>query len=155
MAVKGAGSALFIDTNTLVYANVLEAPFHKNALAAITAALEDERELWISRQVIREYLATLTRPQAFGVVSKQVVLNQVSQFLEQFNVADDNRVVTEKLLNLMTHYEIGGKKIHDANIVATMLAYGIPAILTHNTNDFERFGDIIIVESIGWPGLFA
>ena len=55
----------------------------------------------------------------------------------------------------MTHYEIGGKKIHDANIVATMLAYGIPAILTHNTNDFERFGDIIIVESIGWPGLFA
>lgn len=155
MAVKGADSALFIDTNTLVYANVLEAPFHKNALAAITAALEDERELWISRQVIREYLATLTRPQVFGVVPKQVVLNQVSQFLEQFNVADDNRVVTEKLLNLMTHYEIGGKKIHDANIVATMLAYGIPAILTHNTNDFERFGDIIIVESIGWPGLFA
>lgn len=58
-------------------------------------------------------------------------------------------MVTEKLLNLMTHYETGGKKIHDANIIATMLAYGIQAILTHNTNNFERFGDIVIVESIG------
>ncbi|WP_292914050.1 hypothetical protein [Nitrosomonas sp.] len=29
----------------------------------------------------------------------------------------------------MTHYETGGKKIHDANIIATMLAYGIQVIL--------------------------
>jgi len=149
MAVKGAGNALFIDTNTLVYANVLEAPHHKDALAAITTAFENGRELWISRQVIREYLATLTRPQAFGTVPKQTILIPINQFLEQFNVADDTLAVTEKLLNLMTCYEIGGKKVHDANIVATMLTYGIPAILTHNTKDFERFGDIVIVESIG------
>lgn len=149
MAVKSADGALFIDTNTLVYANVLEAPLHKSALTAITTAFEDGRELWISHQVIREYLATLTRPQIFGAVPKQTVLIQVSQFLEQFNVADDNLAVTENLLNLMTHYEIGGKKVHDANIVATMLAYSIPFILTHNTKDFERFGDIVTVESIG------
>lgn len=148
MAVKDADGALFIDTNTLVYANVLEAPLHKNALTAITTAFEDGRQLWISHQVIREYLATLTRPQIFGTVPKQAVLIQVSQFLEQFNVANDNLAVTEQLLNLMTHYEIGGKKVHDANIVATMLTYGIPAILTHNTKDFERFGDIVIVEDI-------
>lgn len=53
MAVKGADSALFVDASTLVYANVLEAPRHKNALATITTAFEDGRELWISRQVIR------------------------------------------------------------------------------------------------------
>jgi hypothetical protein len=28
-------------------------------------------------------------------------------------------------------------------IVAAMQAYGIPALLTHNTQDFERFGKII------------
>ncbi|MBX9894918.1 MAG: PIN domain-containing protein [Nitrosomonas sp.] len=148
MAAKGADGALFIDTNTLVYANVLEAPLHKNALTAITTAFQDGRELWISRQVIREYLATLTRPQTFGAVPKQTVLAQINQFLEQFNVADDSLGVTEKLLNLMTHYEISGKKVHDANIVATMLAYSIPAILTHNTKDFERFSDIVTVEAI-------
>lgn len=54
MAVKGADSALFVDASTLVYANVLEAPRHKkNALATITTAFEDGRELWIGRQVIR------------------------------------------------------------------------------------------------------
>jgi len=29
-----------------------------------------------------------------------------------------------------------------------MQAYGIPALLTHNTKDFERFGEIIRIEDI-------
>ena len=39
----------------------------------------------------------------------------------------------------------GGKQVHDANIVATMLIYGIPQILTHNTADFARFSELITV----------
>jgi predicted nucleic acid-binding protein len=54
---------LFIDTNILVYANVIETPFHEQALAAINTAHQAGRTIWISRQVIREYLVTLTRPQ--------------------------------------------------------------------------------------------
>lgn len=42
----------------------------------------------------------------------------------------------------------GGKQVHDANIVATMLAYGVPALLTHNGRDFERFVKWIGVQSI-------
>jgi predicted nucleic acid-binding protein len=61
-AKESKKNALFIDTNTLVYANVLEAPFHDQALAAINTARESGRTLWLSRQVIREYMATLTRP---------------------------------------------------------------------------------------------
>jgi predicted nucleic acid-binding protein len=37
----------------------------------------------------------------------------------------------------------GGKQIHDANIVATMLAHGIPRLLTHNVGDFRRFSTLI------------
>jgi len=58
--------ALFVDTNVLVYANVAEAPLHGAALHAITQAQSNGRDLWISRQVLREYLATMTRPQTFG-----------------------------------------------------------------------------------------
>ncbi len=32
---------LFVDTNILVYANIIETPFHQQALAAINAAHED------------------------------------------------------------------------------------------------------------------
>ena len=48
----------------------------------------------------------------------------------------------------MGSYPIGGKQVHDANIVATMLVYGIPCLLTHNARDFERFGDMVTVEGI-------
>ena len=142
-------NALFIDTNTLVYANVLEAPFHEQALAAINTARDSGRTLWLSRQVIREYIATLTRPQAFNALPKATVLAQVGQLIDQFEVADETAAVTEHLLKLMARYAIGGKQVHDANIVATMLAYGIPCLLTHNTKDFERFSDRVTVEGIG------
>ena len=35
-----------------------------------------------------------------------------------------------------------------ANIVATMLVYEIPCLLTHNVKDFERFGTMIRIEGI-------
>ena len=35
---------------------------------------------------------------------------------------------------------VGGKQVHDANIVATMLAHGERRLLTLNTGDFRRYG---------------
>ena len=36
----------------------------------------------------------------------------------------------------------------DTNIVATMQAYDIPYLLTHNVKDFQRFGELIMIEEI-------
>ena len=147
-AAEQPTSALFIDTNVLVYANVNEAPQHQAALAAIDQAREDGRVLWISRQVLREYLVTLTRPQAFQDVPLTTVLEQVRLFQDYFEVADDTDAVTDQLMQLMDDILIGGKQVHDANIVATMLAHGIPTLLTHNGKDFERFEAYIKIEAI-------
>lgn len=87
MAMTDA-SPLFVDTNTLIYANVSESPFHAQALLALRAAYQTARPLWISRQVLREYLTAMTRPQAFAALPKEVVLEQVTQFSERFYVAD-------------------------------------------------------------------
>lgn len=38
--------------------------------------------------------------------------------------------------------------VHDANIVATMLAHDIGAILTHNAADYNRFAGLISVLSL-------
>ena len=54
-------------------------------------------------------------------------------------------IVTTNLLNLLTTITINGKQVHDANIVATMQAHGIPKLLTHNTTDFARYASIITV----------
>ncbi|OKH59965.1 hypothetical protein NIES2130_05770 [Scytonema sp. HK-05] len=48
---------VFIDTNILVYANLALSPFHSQATERLQAMEEQEIELWISRQTLREYLA--------------------------------------------------------------------------------------------------
>lgn len=143
-----AADPLFVDTNVLVYANVLEAPLHERALGAIYAAQQAGRPLWISRQVIREYLMVMTRPQAFENLPRTTVLEQVERFVAHFQVADETPAVTTHLLALMETYAIGGKQVHDANLVASMQAHGIRCLLTHNTEDFQRFADMIILEGI-------
>ena len=141
--------ALFIDTNILIYANVATAPFHEQALNVINTAYHSERSLWISRQVLREFIAARTRPQTFAQPSTpEVVIKRVRYLEERFQVADDTATVTEQLIKLLRDFKIGGKQVHDANIVATMLANDIPCLLTHNIKDFQRFEALINIEQI-------
>ena len=89
---------------------------------------------------MREFIAARTRPQTFAKPSTpEVVIERVRYLEEQFQVADDTAIVTEQLVRLLGEFKIGGKQVHDANIVATMLAYDIPCLLTHNIKDFQRF----------------
>ena len=143
------GESLFVDTNILIYANVAAAPLHERALNALKAAHRAKRALWISRQVLREFIVVRTRPQTFARPSTpDVVIERLRYLEEHFQVADDTAAVTGQLVKLLGDFRIGGKQVHDANIVATMLAYGIPCLLTHNVTDFERFGDVIRIEEI-------
>lgn len=140
---------LFVDTNILVYASIAESPLHHAARQALAAAQSRYDTLWISSQVIREFLVVLTRPQVFSEVSRHVVLRQVMDFCQRFEVAEDSVVVRGCLLDLVDKLQISGKQIHDANIVATIQAYGIGTLLTHNTKDFQRFVPAINLEGIG------
>jgi predicted nucleic acid-binding protein len=133
-------ASVFIDTNVLVYANIASAPFHQQALDAIYRLWDADVDLWISRQVLREYMATVTRPQRFmqPIPTEQTVI-RVAYFQSLFRIADDTVDVTAELLQLVQTYPTGGKQIHDANIVATMRVYGIDTVLTQNVDDFKRF----------------
>ena len=145
-----AAEPLFVDTNVLVYAQLAESPWHAAARTTLQQAARAQRALWISRQVIREYLVILSRPQTFAKpLDGATQIERVRYLQQHFQVADDTPAVTQALLELIKHYPIGGKQIHDANIVATMQVQGIRHLLTHNAKDFVRFGDVINVEGIG------
>jgi predicted nucleic acid-binding protein len=142
----GAVDPSFIDTNVLVYATVPVSPLHAAAVAALAAERAAGRPLWVSRQVLREYLAVLSRPNVFNPsFSAAQLVQQVLALQALFLVAEDSAAVTANLLNLLTTVPVGGKQVHDANIVATMQAYNIPRLLTHNTADFARFASVITV----------
>jgi predicted nucleic acid-binding protein len=139
-------SQIFIDTNILIYANVVTAPFHTQAQVALQNVWQSGADLWISRQVIREYAVTLTRPQVFSQpVNIATVITQIQYFQTVFRLADDTAPVTDRLLTLLSTLAVGGKQIHDANIVATMLVYGITHLMTHNVADFNRYAGLITV----------
>ena len=135
---------MFVDTNVLVEAKVIEAPNHEVAKAALDRAQAGGESISISRQVLREYLATLTRPQTWLVpVSLEEVLGDVGRMERAFLVLEDGPRITEMLLALCRVIRVGGRQIHDANIVATMLAHGERRLLTFNSTDFIRYGDQI------------
>jgi predicted nucleic acid-binding protein len=141
-----AGDKVFVDTNILVYARSVSSPFHRVAVTRLDDLEDTGAELWISRQTIREYLATLTKPGATTPpISLPDLIVDVQGFQSRFQIAEDGPSVTTRLEILLMAIYCGGRQIHDANIVATMLAHGIPTLLTHNVADFQRFAGHVTV----------
>ena len=100
--------------------------------------------LRISRQVLREYLATVTRPQAWSVqIPMDEALEHVARLEAVFDLLEDGRGVTDTLAALCRSVPVAGRQVHDANIVATMLTHGERRLLTFNGRDFRRYGDRI------------
>ena len=131
---------MFVDTNVLVVARAANAPGHDAALATL-AAMRREEPLRISRQVLREYLAVVTRPQTWASpLPMPDALLDVRRFVSAFEVLEDGQAVTDMLATLCRDVGVAGKQVHDANIVATMLTHGERRLATFNVKDFRRYG---------------
>ncbi|MBW4659909.1 MAG: PIN domain-containing protein [Drouetiella hepatica Uher 2000/2452] len=144
--VTSGDRAIFVDTNVLIYANVSSAPYHQLAIERLQNLDNSGADLWISRQILREFIAALTRPQTFvNIQPPEVIVERIQFFEQRFQIAEDSFQVTARLLNLLQTIPMGGRQIHDANIVATLLTSGIDRLLTHNVKDFDRFSDLITV----------
>ena len=143
-----AGKA-FIDTNVLLRANNDTLPLHRQADHLIKTVRHDGYELWISRQIIREYLAQITRP---GFLATPLTIEQTESHINVmravFKIADETEQVTTQLLALLKAYPTGGKQVHDANIVATLQAYNLTHLFTLNPVDFVRFANLITVVTL-------
>ena len=135
---------MFIDTNIFVPARSARAPDSAAARAALSRAQEAGEPLRISRQVLREYLSTMTRPQTwFDPLSMTQALDDLAWLSAAFEILEDGAHVTDMLVVLGREVPFAGKQVHDANIVATMLAHGERRLLTFNASDFRRYGERI------------
>ena len=147
-----AAEPVFVDTNVLVYAGRPFVPEHSIARAAIDRLQNEERSLWVSPQVLREYLSVVTRSQVTApALPMSTALADVRRFAELFNVAEEGRGTLDRLLRLLDGHVVAGKQVHDAHLVATMLEAGVRSLLTFNARDFERFTALIHLEPAGAP----
>jgi predicted nucleic acid-binding protein len=45
----------------------------------------------------------------------------------------------------VTNYQLQGKRVHDARLVAVMLVHGVTHLLTFNPDDFRSIHEIVVV----------
>lgn len=134
----------FVDTNVLLRSLLSEMNLHPEANALVKRMWSEGVELWVSGQVLREFVVQATHPKTLKVpLTIEEIIQEVNQINRLFQVADETAAVREKLLELLQTYPTQGKQVHDANIIATMLANGIDTLLTGNIDDFKRFSDKI------------
>ena len=102
-------------------------------------------DLYISRQVLREFFAISTNPKFFDEpLTTDEACQLLSDFSQAFCVLDDAQI---PLLNsLLTKYQINKQKVHDTNLVATMIQSGISNLYTFNIKDFKLFTEINLLK---------
>lgn len=106
---------------------------------------DDGTILCVIPQILREYLVVLTRGQVFEVkFTVEQAVEALDVLLPWLNVLDETEMVSKMLRELVKHYRISGKHIHDANVVAAMLSHGISRIVTYNREDFSVFTEIAL-----------
>jgi len=138
--------AVLLDTNILLR---LAQPYHPSAPVAARAlkALRLSNEtLHITQQNIVEFWAVTTRPidaNGLGFTTQQAAeeigaLRRLFLLLPELPLQDAwERLVVEN--------RVSGKNTHDARLVAAMVVHGIESILTFNTQDFIRYGEIRVL----------
>ena len=104
---------MFIDTDVLVKSRILEAPDHDIARARLERAFQNQEPMRISRQVLREYLSVVTRPQTWPIpITREDALDDVNRLMGTFEILEDGPVVTETLIELCREVSVGGRQIH-------------------------------------------
>lgn len=135
---------MFVDTNVFVGARLRHAPYHERARDVLARAERSAEPARISRQVLREYVSAVTRPQSWSEPRPMTeALRDLALLGSTFEILEDGPRVMTVLAVLCGEVPVAGKQVHDANIVATMLAHGERRLLTFNRGDFRRYGQRI------------
>jgi predicted nucleic acid-binding protein len=144
-----------LDTNVLLAATDEAGAEHDQALEVVNGWPGHGTTLYTSGQIMREYFAVATRPaerNGLGLNQADALAN-VRAFRGRTSLLVEDGKVADRLLALLDHIECGGKQVHDANVVATMLVHGIEAVVTINLDDFTRFAGQVRLIGLGTSGL--
>jgi predicted nucleic acid-binding protein len=115
-------------------------------------------DLYITTQNIAELWNVATRPIANNGLnlSPAIVSQLIQESIEPFcEVLTERDTLPVELRRLLVNYNVIGKQVHDTRLVAMMLTWQIPNVLTLNERNFRRFEPegitIVTPESLGPP----
>lgn len=147
------GRSVLVDTNVLLEATAPARDLHRAALGVFDEWPNRGARLCVSGQVLREYLVVATREGSVNGLGLGIgdALDNVAAFLDRCRLLPEDDAVAQRLRQLLRDVPCTGKRIHDANLVATGLVHGVTALVTANAKDFERFDSLVDVMPLGEP----
>jgi len=138
--------AVLLDTNVLLRLAQPQHPSAPLAAKALKALRAGNETLHIAQQNIVEFWALATRPidaNGLGFTTRQAA-EEVGALKRLFLLLPE-LPLQDAWERLVVEYRVSGKNAHDARLVAAMVVHGIESILTFNTQDFLRYGEIRVL----------
>ena len=130
-----------VDTNILLGFSYPADPRYQIVQPITRGLLAGGDQLMTTSQNIAEFWNVSTRPtDRNGFGQKPIETVPLLQELELlFPLLPDSSDVYPIWRRLVVQYGVSGKEVHDARLVAAMIAHNVNNILTFNTADFTRY----------------
>jgi predicted nucleic acid-binding protein len=139
--------AYLLDTNILLRSADPAHPMNPEAVEAVAALLDAGEAVAIVPQNISEFWNVGTRPadkNGLGLTPAQVD-SEVSRLEAALSLRADIPQIYREWRKLVVKHSIVGVNVHDARLVAAMIAHGLSHILTFNDKDFRRYQGITVM----------
>jgi predicted nucleic acid-binding protein len=139
--------SVLLDTNILTRSVQLNHPMRPLAEDAVAILRRRGEQLCFVPQNLYEFWVVCTRPisqNGLGMSAPETEAELI-RLKGFFTIFDDTSGVLAEWERLVTQHQVLGKNGYDARLVAAMLVYGIPQLLTFNDQDFRRFPAIAVL----------
>ena len=129
-----------LDTNILLRASDPASANYRMAVKSVSQLLKEGNECVITAQVLIEFWVVATRPVEVNGLgwTPQKTQQPIRQLLSQFTLLEEIPGIFPNWLELVTTYNVMGKRTHDIRLLAVMKAHGITHLLTFNPEDFIK-----------------
>ena len=136
-----------LDTNILLRASDRTSPRYSLAVNSVASLIARGDECVITLQVLIEFWVVATRPIDVNGLGWNVEQTnfKINRLINQFTLVEETQAIFPQWLDLVTRYQIKGKRTHDARLMAVAIASSITHILTFNPKDFTKVTELAIV----------
>jgi len=135
---------VLVDTNILLRSVQPNHPLCSQATHAVSRLIRQKDAVFFCSQNIAEFWNVATRPtdrNGLGLLHEEV-LKEVGSIEKLLTLLPDTPAIYAAWKEVVTDHKVQGVKVYDARLVATMNVYAVESILTFNTADFKRYGNI-------------
>jgi len=137
-----------LDTNIILRGSDQNSPNHSLVRDSVNEIIQRGENCLITSQVLIEFWVVATRPIEVNGLgwTPQKTHQEINRLLSLFPLLEETPEIFLQWLHLVANHNIKGKRTHDIRLLAVMVVYKIPYLLTFNPKDFIYLPNITIIQ---------